>query len=252
MALVKKIRLKKGVKIFLGILALFVLIAFVEAHQRNQSLGDLHIRIVNQSENYFLDSTEIQRLLDVSADKNKKVANFRDLSVKAIESRIRANLFVEDCEIARNLRGDLFIDVRLSRPMARFLRQGRPDFYIDSLGKIMPVSSRFTARVPLISRDGNNQLPDFAKKDQGLLRLMQALHQDPFFRAQVSRLHIQQNGDIRIEVQLGEHFIEFGPSQDIAEKLKKIRIFYQEILPLKGWKAYKRVNVKYRNQIICQ
>jgi cell division protein FtsQ len=39
---------------------------------------------------------------------------------------------------------------------------------------------------------------------------------------------------------------------DIEAKFKKIKIFYKEILPAKGWDTYRKVSVKYRNQIICE
>ncbi len=245
-------RLKNSVKIFLGLVGLLVLIAFVEARHRSQPIGKLYIKIANQADNYFLDSLGIKTLIAQGEEEKLKKATYRELSIKAIEARIRANLFVDKCEIARNLKGDLFVDVSLSRPVARFIRQGKPDFYIDSLGKIMPTSDKFTARTLLVTREKTQALPNFAKEDRALLELIKMIYQDDFFKAQIAHIHLNQRNEIVMYPQIGNQTIEFGKCRDITEKLKKIKIFYHEILPIKGWKAYKKINVKYSKQIVCE
>ncbi len=245
-------RLKNSVKILLGLLILFIVIAFVEARHRNQPIGTLYVKITNQADNYFLDSLSIKTLIAEGEEEKLKKTTYKELSIKAIEARIRANLFVDKCEIARNLKGDLFVDVRLSRPVARFIRQGKPDFYIDSLGKIMPTSDKFTARTLLVTREQVQTLPNFAKEDKNLLELVKAIYQDDFLKAQIAHIHLDQRKEVVMYPQIGNQIIEFGKCRDITEKLKKIKIFYQEILPIKGWQAYKKINVKYSKQIVCE
>ncbi len=245
-------RLKNSVKIALGIGLLFIVIVFVEAKYRNQSVGDLHVNISNQADNYFLDSTGVKRLLSNGKEGGLEKITYRELSIKAIETKIKANLFVENCEIARNLKGDLFVDIHLSRPIARFIRAGKPDFYVDSLGKIMPISDKFSARTLLVTREQNQSLPDFGRKDKLLLILIKQIYKDAFLKAQITHLHINPKGEVLMYVQVGNQVIEFGKCRNINDKLKKIKLFYHEILPIKGWQAYKKVSVKYNDQIICE
>ena len=49
-----------------------------------------------------------------------------------------------------------------------------------------------------------------------------------------------------------DKYIEFGKAEQIEEKFSKLAIFYQKILPFKGWNTYNRVNLKYFNQIDCE
>jgi cell division protein FtsQ len=245
-------RFKNSVKIAFGLVLLFLMIVFIESSYRNQVVGNLHIKIANQADNYFLDSTGVKMLLINGKEEGFEKTTYRKLSIKAIETRIKANLFVQSCEIARNLRGDLFIDVQLSRPIARFIRVGKPDFYVDSLGKIMPISDKFTARTLLVTREKNQSLPDFRVRDAGLIVLIKEIYKDKFLSAQVTHLHLNPKGEVTMYLQIGDQKIEFGKCRDIEEKLKKIKIFYHEILPLKGWQAYSKVSVKYNNQIICE
>ncbi|WP_460879634.1 hypothetical protein [Pontibacter rugosus] len=52
--------------------------------------------------------------------------------------------------------------------------------------------------------------------------------------------------------QLGDHTIEFGKPVKVEDKFKKLAVLYKEVLPTMGWDRYKRVNVEYEDQIICE
>jgi cell division protein FtsQ len=47
------------------------------------------------------------------------------------------------------------------------------------------------------------------------------------------------------------HTVEFGKARDMAEKFEKLRLFYINSLPAKGWHHYNRINLEYHNQVIC-
>lgn len=248
----RRIKLKKNVKILLGFILLFIIIALVEAGIQNRSLGKINISIDNQKDNYFLDSLEILRLLTDNYKEDLNKMSYRQISIKTLEARVKSNLFVRDCEIARNLSGDLFVDVALSRPIARFARIRKPDFYIDSLGKVMLLRENFTARVLLVTRQGRSQLPDFKKRDKKLLQFLNYIDGDPFLKAQIAHIDIQKNGEITLFTQVGDHEVEFGTFENYKDKFKRLKIFYKELLPLQGWNAYKKFNLKYDQQIICE
>ena len=57
--------------------------------------------------------------------------------------------------------------------------------------------------------------------------------------------------NIIIHPQLSKQKIIFGYPVDLDEKFNKIMLFYKRIAPLKGWNTYKTVNVKFKNQIVC-
>lgn len=248
----RKIRFKKSVRVTFWVALCFLLIVIVEQVHRHTSLKSVYIDIDNREDNDFLDSLEVARLLRNNNQEELKGKTFNELSIKTLEARVEANLFVQDCEIARNLRGDLFVEVNLSRPIARFIRESKPDFYVDSLGKLMPVLDRYTARTVLITRAKNQKLPDFDKKDKALLKLLNYINQNKFLKAQIAQIDIDERNELTFIVQAGNHIIEFGKCTNIEDKLKRLNVFYQEILPVKGWSAYKRVSLKYKQQIICE
>lgn len=248
----QKIRFKKSVKIIFGIFIAFLLFIFVESQLQNRPLGNIHIKIMNQADNYFLDTLEIKRLLTNSNQTELQGSMMKNVSIKNLEAMVKANLYVDKCEIARDLKGDIFVNVIQARPIARFLRENQPDFYVDSTGKILPLLDKFTARVVLVSRQDTKQRPDFQKSDKNLLKLLNLINTDKFLKAQIAQIDITKTNAVILHTQVGNHQIELGTCKDLEEKLKKLRIFYKEILPLKGWNHYKTVNLRYDNQIVCQ
>ena len=247
-----KYKLKRGVKILIGVIVLFLLIVAVETLLRNRRIGKLHVEITRPDSLLFIDTTEVRRLLTNSGKEDIQKASFRQLSVKTLEERVKSNVFVDKCEIARDLSGDLWVKIHQARPIARFMRDGKPDFYVDSTGKILPISDRYTARVMLITRENDDRLPDFRQDDYNLLLLFKKIHRNKFWRAQISSIHITAKREILLYPQLGSHAIEFGRCSGIDDKLERLMIFYKEILPRKGWTKYKRVSLKFNGQLVCE
>ncbi len=245
-------KLKRGVQIIIGIVVLFLLIIAVDTLLINRRIGHLHITISRPDSLLFIDTTEVRRLLTNNGREDLQKANFRQVSVKALENRVKSNVFVDRCEIARDLSGNLWVKITQARPIARFMREGKPDFYVDSLGKILPTSDRYTARVMLITRENDTRLPDFKNEDFNLLLFLKKVHRHKFWRAQISTIHLTEKREILIYPQLGSHAIEFGRCYEIDDKLKRLMIFYKEILPRKGWTKYKRVSLKFNGQIVCE
>ncbi len=246
------LKLRKPVQIAIVVAIIAVIIFGIEIYHQRQTVGKIYINIKAPKEQQgILDTNEIKRLL---TDNGKEVlvgTFFNKVSIKNLEARIKNNLFVDKCEIARNLKGDLFVEVLPARPIARFMREGKPDFYVDSTGKVMPISPKNQVRVMLVTRQDTQEV-DFSDYDKPLLSLINAFAKDNFWKAQIAQIDIDDDQDIVLYTQVGGQSIIFGKAQQIPEKLKKLRIFYQEIIPRKGWQAYKKVNLKFDGQIVCE
>jgi cell division protein FtsQ len=85
-----------------------------------------------------------------------------------------------------------------------------------------------------------------------LMELITFINEDEFWNAQITEVVLNSRNDIRLYQQVGKQIIEFGDAFDIEDKFDRISVFYKEILPKKGWNAYDRVSVKFKDQIICE
>jgi cell division protein FtsQ len=51
---------------------------------------------------------------------------------------------------------------------------------------------------------------------------------------------------------VGNHIIELGKAENYREKFNNLLVFYREAMPKAGWDRYKRVNIEYKGQVVCQ
>jgi len=150
----------------------------------------------------------------------------------------------------------MMVHVTLRRPMARIVRYNGPDAYIGEDGQILPVYNKYSKRTIIITGDKTKELSEQKNINQGdyapLYNLIQKIESDKFLHAQIEQIKLLKNGEIILYPQVTKQYIEFGAIEDIDRKFKKLKLFYEEILPRKGWNYYSRVSLKYKNQIICE
>ena len=251
-----RFRIKSWVQFFLVSCVIFSAIGFVEKKHSGKICSRIHVQIKNNSGNYFINENDIMGLI-TSNGNDPLIGNaFKNIDLKNLELRIKTNKFIRNCQVSRNLKGDLLVEVQQSIPIARVVQSDAPDAYISHTGQILPLSERYTARVVLIQGDYTRKLLslDFSSSEEGkpFFELLQAIDQDPFWKAQIAELYVDRSGEITIYPQVGRQVIEFGAPTDMKAKFQKLKMFYKQILPAKGWNRYAKVSVKYRNQIICE
>lgn len=251
-----KFNLKREIKIGTVILVVVLLIAFTERRQGNVAIGDISVRIENVHENHFLDEQDILNLMQVN-QANVRGAGLDRINLKGTEKKIKMNPFIQDAEIYTDLKGNVVVRVELRRPVARIVRNDGPDGYIAEDGTVMPVSDKFTTRVVLVSGSyvrkllQQNNVGDTEEGKQ-LMTLLKTLREDDFWSAQIAQLDIDSKARVTLYPQVGDEYIEFGKPDNLDVKLKKLMIFYKEILPRVGWNKYKRVNLEYEGQLVAE
>jgi cell division protein FtsQ len=74
---------------------------------------------------------------------------------------------------------------------------------------------------------------------------------DPFWSAQIEQVDVQLNGDVILIPRVGDQEIEIGRLEDYPSKLAKLKEFYKKGLNKIGWGDYKRISIKFKNQVVC-
>ncbi|MCE2733257.1 MAG: cell division protein FtsQ/DivIB [Cyclobacteriaceae bacterium] len=251
-----RLPIKREIKFFLALMVLLVLIAFAEREQHETMVKQIGITIENFEENHFIDEQDVRKLMQFK-DENLIGATYGSINLKEIEAKIKQDKFIEDAELYSDLKGNLLVKVELRRPIARIVRNDAPDAYIGEDGVIMPVSEKYTARVPLISGAFTRQLlsmKNLLQHEEGkkIMELLAFIAEDEFWEAQIAQLDMNAKGKITFYTQVGGEQVEFGYAENIENKFNKLMIYYKDILPAKGWNTYKRVNLEYENQIVAE
>jgi len=249
------VKIKAWVKVAVSLAVLITLFGFANSRQGNMRVKKSDLYVEQAYDNYFIDEKEVLGLMTLNGDEVMEEQAFKKLSFKEMENRIKQNLFVDDVEAYRDVKGTLFVRVQQRRPIARITRSGAKDFYVDAKGNIFPMSDKFTARVLIVNGAFMNQLlsKGFKKEYPNYLSFIERIEKDPFLCTQIHQISVDNLGRIDMYQQVGGQVIEFGlPDETTDEKFEKLKVFYDRILPVKGWNAYKRVNLNFDKQIVCE
>jgi cell division protein FtsQ len=119
----------------------------------------------------------------------------------------------------------------------------------------MPLSSNFTARVPVASGNisfQNNELDTVqdSQREQ-LFDLVEFIRADPFWKAQTEQIYVNDNNEIELIPKLENHVFLLGDVNDLEAEFRRMNIFYKEVLKNQKSDQFKIINVKFKNQIIC-
>ena len=144
---------------------------------------------------------------------------------------------------------------------------GMKNVYIDHLGKVMPLSKKYTARILVVSGHISMNLDQVVGKNVSELDLETAhpdaailndvyamskfIGQDDFWKAQFNQVYVTRDKEFELIPRVGDHQILLGDAENLDKKLTKLRLFYREGLDKTGWNEYKTLNLKYTNQVVC-
>lgn len=255
--MLNKLNIGKIGKWLLGgvtLIGLVTLIAFSGNSFSAKRCKDIVVTIKNGNEQLFVTKEGVEKLATQYGGDNLRGRLFSKINLREIEERVLRNKQIKTCQVYKDVKGNLQIDVEQHIPIARIsMNDGRADQYVDSEGTFFPLSEQFSARVTVLSGNYFRNLPSLKeKKHEDLLNFVRLVFEDEFLKAQFTQLDVESNKSISIVPLLGNHIIEFGEPQNVEQKLKKLKIFYKEILPVNGWDKYSHVSVRYNGQIVCK
>lgn len=251
-----KVSFRNEFKVALATVGVLSLIAFTEKWQAGNVCRDIAIDLDNHHQNHYLDESDILRLVE-KLNSGIRGASLDRIDFKAIEKKLEYDRHIEEAQTFQDLKGNLVVRVSLRRPLARIVQENAPDAYIAEDGVIMGVSDRYNSRVVLISGPYASRIAqahDVRNVPGGatLLEMIEFIRDDEFWNAQIAQIDIAADGKMVLLPQITGQRVEFGLAEGYETKLRKLMIFYKEILPQRGWTRYERVNLEYNGQIIAE
>lgn len=251
-----KQRLKPWVRLLLICIVAWLLLGAVSRFYEEQSCQRIVVRILNMDPaGSFLEEEDILDELTQQGARFIKGEQYRNLSLSQLESQLKRNPFVEECHIYRDLSGTLFVEVQPVEIIARFHNQTKTDFYWSKNAKIIPFSAKFTPRTLVLTRDDEASEPDVTlnETDARMFQLVHYIYEHPFWKACISQLHLDKKQHLWLYPQIGQQAIQVGMLPETPEHLfDKLEILYKHILPQQGWYRYKKVDLRFEQQIICE
>ena len=228
------------------LILMFVLVVFLYSFTSNRNenrklikstvifVGDIAPFVKQETVNKLLienkkDASSIQK---VNLDLNK------------LERILDAQEMIEKSDVFVSIDGVLKAVVKQKTPVARvFDNEG--SFYIDYKGNRMPLSTNFTARVPLVLGIINK------KNNEDLADLFRIIYDDAFLKKNIIGIQIVPNGSL---IMLNRNFdfqIDFGRMINVERKFKNYKAFFQKAVLDSSLYKYKKIDLRFTEQVVC-
>lgn len=194
-------------------------------------------------ENLFLSHEMVNKLLIQNhgglKNKSKSLINLQEL-----ENVVFSNELVEKAKIFLTIDGVVKTVVTQRTPIARVNTEAAV-YYIDKQGLKMPLSSNYSARVLLVS--GAIHDADIAP----LYALINRIQKNEFLKKMIVGIEKKSEKEYVLRTRVYNQKIVLGEIRDLEKKLKKLEAFYNEVIQNDKVDAYKTINLKYNNQVVC-
>lgn len=238
------------------ILMSWIIVGLGSARLDNSKVNSLKPVILNEENNHFLAMEDVEKLVRDIQGRPIEECDRGDIQIARIEDSLLHNPYVKFAEAYKQLDGDLVVEMELRKPLARVMFEDGSGFYLDKEFTKVDLSYRYTANIVLVrGLKFEPVMPRDSIINQDLQALEEFLHyvdRSKFLRSLVSEVVIDDKGELTIYPEVGDVVIEFGKPIRIAEKFENLQMFNHEVLNKVGWKKYKAISLKYRDQIVAR
>jgi len=229
----------------------------ISKHYQNEKVcKQIKINIETQSKDLFLDANGIRKMLGV--EEKYLGQPIYTVELNELEQFLIQNSYVDSAEAYFQSDGVLNINISLRKPIARILNNDGRSFYIDQKMRPMPISNHYTARTVLVRGDfkdwDSTGLTNWYNSPliQDLLPMINYIHQDSFWNAQLSEIVIDEHKELIVYPTIGKLKIEFGTPHYYEQKFNHLFQFYSQILNRVGWDYYSKISLRFRNQLVAE
>lgn len=230
-----------------------LMVAAVQDKEEGKCKG-IVVKLLGDENNFFIEEKDIKVLVAGDKSLNPVGKPIKDINIAALEKIVARDPWVKTANIFVDNQRRLNIKVKQREPVARIFTLTGNTYYLDRDGDRIPVSARYTARVPVFT----DYPSDAAKVQQadsaltaGILEIGAFIQKEPFWTAQVQQVTITPQREFEIVPALGDNVILFGDGTDVAKKFNKLLAFYKEGLSKVGWNNYAKINVAFENEVVC-
>ncbi len=255
----------KELLFWLGVVIYFVITVATARHYREtMRYKSVEIIIADSAQHQFINKDDI---LDILANNKIKIEGqlLDSLNTLALEHLMKSNHVIKEIEVYHDYNGTLYIRFTQRNPIIRLLANDHSSFYLDEDGYDMEYLPKYITHVPIvtgvdinekmIAENFNAQTGPFLMKRDSVLHdvfvLGSYIYNHPFWRHNIEQIDLREDEIVLIPL-VGSFEIQFGNMSDYKKKFMYLETFYEKVLPRVGWQKYKVINLKYKNQIVCQ
>lgn len=235
----------------LGCGCIVLLVAAVQV-KNNKLCSGIVVDIDSNGEKAFISEKDITEVLQKNGV--VKGAVLSDVHPWLVEAELEKNAWIRDAQLFFDNNQVLTVKIAERLPIARMFAVDGSSFYIDTAGNKLPLSDKFSVRVPVFTSYPANK-KGLTAQDSVIVadvkHIAQYIQQDSFFTAQVGQVDIMPNGTYQVIPVIGNQVIKLGNGDDIAGKFSRLYAFYKQVWSKTGFEKYDTVDVQYAGQVVA-
>jgi cell division protein FtsQ len=236
-----------------GLTVFIVLAVLAKIKRESIAVSKVNITIDGQQENLFVTKEQIETIIDTKFQVQNSVLSGKELeriekTLAKIPHVLHANAYTDNI-------GNLNIKIDQRKPVLRVYNLLGDSYYIDERGIKFPVTTHFTSKVPVVTGNiteacnTNEKVRSDALTD--VFKIAQTISRNTLWKELVAQYHVNDHNQTELIPRIGSSVILFGNYKDSEEKLKRMDIFYFEVLKKVGWDQYRVINIMYKDQVVC-
>lgn len=229
------------IKLFL----LLVLVVFLYAFSGNKNalrkIETINIKFLDNSQPFLTESTVSKLLIQNKQSVTSVPKEILDLN--ELENALKSNKIIKNAEVYLSVNGQLTAEIEQKQPIARVYTNA--SYYIDDEGSFMPLSTNYSARVPLVT--GNVEKNDL----QTVYKVAKKIQEDTILRKHVVEIHQNRDKTIHLKFRQQDFNVDLGNLKQLDKKFDNLKAFYNKALKDKTLNSYSNVNLQFDNQVVC-
>ncbi len=236
----------------IGVATIVLLVAAIRVKDA-MTCKKIEVSIDAPGDDYFVDKKDIIAIISSISGGNPLNKPAGSFNLKRMEEVLQKNVWIKDAQLFFDNNEVLHVNIHERVPVARVFAAGGGTFYLDSSAAKLPLSDKFSARLPVFTGFPSDKII-LSKADSALLRdiktLGMAIAKDSFCMAMIEQVDIKPEGDFEMMMKVGSSVVLFGNAADAELKLERLKLFYREVVPKAGWNYYSRISVQYKGQVV--
>lgn len=225
----------------LFLLIMGVVFGFTSHRNKKRTVSDVKVSFSNE-DNLFLTHQMVDNLL--IQNENHVVNQPKTLiNLQELENKVELHPMVSSAEVSVGITGDLQVSIKQRKPLARMFN-AYGVVYIDTKGQLMPLSSNYSARVPVV--DNKNGLI----QPKEVFPLIEKISKDAFLSKLIIAIRKDKNG-YWFFTRFNQQKVLLGNLENSKRKLKKLKVFYGYVEKDSLAHTFKVIDLQYNNQVVC-
>jgi cell division protein FtsQ len=217
------------------------LFAFSSVRNSSRKVSATEIKFIGEDNLFITHETVSKLLIQNQQSVTNKPKEIIDLN--RLENALTANPMIKEAQVFIDVDGKITAEIEQKKPLARVSTNA--SYYLDDTGSHMPLSTNYTARVPLITGTVyKNELTN-------VFTIAKKVQEDDFLKKHVVEIHQNDNKSIDLKFRLHDFKIHLGSLKSLDKKINNLKAFYQKAMRDNSLNDYSVVNLKFDNQVIC-